>query len=603
MRERRWMSGEAPTKPSTGAAGGTGGSSEPAGSGAAHAGGAAQWGGGAKAGRGGAAPGGGRPRRPRRGWRTALGAALAAAVLAAAAACGGSAPGTGNAAPKDGGRVTVAITQEPDSLDPQRSSLATSSLLFGYAGDTLVTQDPSGKIVPDLATSWKVSPDGLHYTFQLKQGVTFQNGDQFDAAAAKASFDRALDPATKAAAVASYLAPVTAIKATAPYELTFDLKQPFAYFLDGLAASQTVIVNARAAASMGNEFSRTPILTGPFQITRWDAGSQVVMKRNDKYRWGPSFLPQRPPHLAGLTFRIIPDNGTRVSAVQNGEAQWTYNLPSAKIATFQNNDQFRLIHAPRKGLGLYLGFDVHKAPFDDPDVRKAIATAVDKQAIVKVALQGRGQPACGPLASTIPGAWSGACNATPKHDTSQAQKLLAQAGWKKGADGKLAKNGTPFAFTLYTSDAAYSGWSDAAQLLQQQLKPLGIDMQVQNFEYTTLLSKCAAGEPAAFFGAYTFTNANILTILFHSRNNRPGGLNFTKFADPATDQALNTADTAADPAQRDKAVQQVQKTLIDQTVTVPIWTDDIYGVINTKVQNVKLDSLGNVMLQAASLSG
>jgi peptide/nickel transport system substrate-binding protein len=535
--------------------------------------------------------------------RLRMGVALLASLVAAVACgSGGNGSGSGTGAARDGGQVVVAITQEPDSLDPQRSSLATSSLLFGYAGDTLVSQDPTGKIVPDLASSWKVSSDGLHYTFDLRHGVTFQNGDRFDAQSAKASFDRALDPATKAAAVASYLAPVEAVRATGDYQLTFDLKRQFSYFLDGLAATQTVIVDAKAATEMGNQFSRTPVLTGPWQITRWDAGTQVVMKRNEKYHWGPSFLPNSPPHLANLVFRIIPDNGTRVSAVQNNEAQWTYNLPAAKIAAFQGTSQFQLVHAPRKGLGLYLGFDVHKAPFDDPLVRKAIATAIDKQAIVKVALQGRGTPACDPLASTIPGSWSGACHEAPSRDLGRARALLAQAGWKQGADGRLTKDGAPFSFTLYTSDTAYAGWSDAAQLLQQQLKPLGIDMQVQNFEYTTLLSKCQAGEPAAFFGAYTFTNANILTILFHSRNNRPGGLNFTKIGDPSVDAALDTADTTADQAQRDRALQQVQKTLIDQTVTVPIWTDDIYGVVSSKLQNVKLDFLGDVMLQTVSLT-
>jgi peptide/nickel transport system substrate-binding protein len=535
-----------------------------------------------------------------RRWCWMAGATLLASLLAATG-CGGGAGG-GQGAPRDGGQVVVAITQEPDSLDPQRSSLATSSLLFGYAGNTLVTLDPSGKIVPSLATGWTESGDGLHYTFDLRQGVTFQNGDPFNAETARASFDRALDPATKAAAVASYLALVQAVRATGPYQLGFDLKQPFSYFLQGLAATQTVIVDARAAAQMGDQFSRTPVLTGPWQITRWDAGTQVVMKRNPRYRWGPAFLPQSPPHLASLVFRIIPDNGTRVSAVQNNEVQWTYNLPAARIGTFQGSSQYKLIHAPRKGLGLYLGFDVHKAPFDDPLVRRAIASVVDKQAIVKVALQGRGTPACGALAATIPGYWTGACNEAPRHDTSQAKALLAQAGWKQGPDGRLEKNGTPFSFTLYTSDAAYSGWSDAAQLLQQELKPLGIDMQTQNFEYTTLLSKCAAGEPAAFFGAYTFYNANIVTILFHSRNIRVGGLNFTKFSDPAVDAALQTADTTADAAQRQQALQQVQKTLIDQSVVVPIWTDDIYGVVSSRLRDVKLDVGGNVMLQTVSLA-
>lgn len=540
----------------------------------------------------------------RRRWHSRLigGLALLASVLVAACGGGGGNGGSGGNA-STAAQMTVAITQEPDSLDPQRSSLATSSLLFGYAGDTLVAQDPSGKIVPDLATSWKVSADGLHYTFQLRHGVKFQNGDTFDAQTAKASFDRALDPATKAAAVAGYLAPVQAVRAMSDSELAFDLKQPYSYFLDGLAATQTVIIDAKAAAQMGaTQFARTPILTGAWRITRWDAGTQVVMTRNDAYRWGPAFLPQKPPAIRSLVFRIIPDVGTRASAVQSDEAQWTYNLPAARLSTFQGNGKYRLLHAARRGLGLYLGFDVHKAPFDDPLVRQAIAAAIDKQAIVKVALQGRGTPACDPLASTIPGYWSGACGEAPKHDVSKARDLLAKAGWKQDASGKLTRNGTPFSFVLYTSDEAYSGWTDAAQLVQQQLKPLGIDIQVQNFEYATLLSKCGAGEPAAFFGAYTFYNADILSILFASRNIRSGGLNFTKFSDPTVDAELTTAETTTDATQRQRSLQQIQRTLIDQAPMVPIWTDDIYGVVSSRVHNVKLDVGGNVMLQAATLA-
>jgi peptide/nickel transport system substrate-binding protein len=497
--------------------------------------------------------------------------------------------------------LSIAIPEEPDNLDPQTTNAAVSRTILRYAGDTLVTMDPSGngKITEGLATSWHSSANGLQWTFDLKPGVNFQNHDVMDAAAVVASFQRAMNPATKVGSAAAVIKPIKQVSAQGANTVVFDLKNPYSLFLQNLADPAASIVDAKAAASAGAGFGRAPVLTGPWQVTQWVTGDHITLTRNPDYAWGPPFAGSGPAKLSSLTFRIIPDAATQVTALQSGDIQASTSVPTANMKTFDNNSSFTSYKYLRPGVGLFLEFNTTKAPFNDPTVRKALNYAIDQQQLVNVALLGQGSPACGPLPPSIPGYWPGMCAYAPKYDPNQAKSLLAQAGWQPGPGGILQKNGTPFQFTLYSS-ATPATWNSSAQILQQQLKSIGIDMQIQNMEFGTLLSKTQAGADAAHLMGYTYNTADILDLWFRSSNSG-AGLNLSHVNDPHLDSLINDYQVQQTESGRNAALAAAQKYISDQSLWVPLWNPQEDIVTSSSLHGAQLSKLGYLILNQAQL--
>jgi peptide/nickel transport system substrate-binding protein len=517
--------------------------------------------------------------------------------VASVTACGSSGGAT-----KASTALSIGLAAEPDTLDPQTTNAAVSRMVLRYAGDTLVSMDPSGggKITEGLAKSWQVSANGLQYTFDLKPGVKFQNNDVMDAAAVVASFQRAMNPATKVGTAATVVKPIKQVHAEGASKVVFDLSYPYSLFLQNLADPAASIVDAKAAASAGKGFDRAPVLTGPWQVTQWVSGDHITLTRNANYNWGPPFAGTGPAKLNTLTFRIVPDDATAVAALQSGEIQEIAALPTANMKAFDSNTSFTSHKYLRPGVGLFLEFNVTKAPFNDPKVRQALNYAVDKQQMVKVALLGQGSAACGPLPPSIPGYWPGMCDYAPKYDPNQAKSLLAQAGWQPGPGGILQKAGQPFQFTLYSS-ASPGTWNSSAQILQQQLKAVGIDMKIQNMEFGTLLSKTQAGADVAHLMGYTYNTADILDLWFRSTNSGTG-VNLSHIKDPHLDSMISDYQHQLTNAGRDAALVALQKYISDQSLWVPLWNPQEDIVTTSGLHGAILSTQGYLVLNQATLS-
>jgi len=498
--------------------------------------------------------------------------------------------------------LSIGVPAEPDTLDPQTTNAAISRMILRYAGDTLVSIDPSGggKITEGLAKSWRDSANGLQWTFDLKPGVKFQNHDVMDAPAVVASFERAMNPATKVGTAAAVIKPIKQVHAEGASTVVFDLSEPYSLFLQTLADPSASIVDAKAAESAGKDFARAPVLTGPWQITQWISGDRITLTRNADYAWGPPYAGTGPAKLSTLTFRVIPDDATQVAALQSGTIQESTALPTANRKAFDSNTSFTSNKYLRPGVGLFLEFNVTKAPFNDPRVRKALNYALDKQQLVKVALLGQGSEACGPLPPSIPGYWPGMCDYAPKYDQTQAKSLLAQAGWQPGGGGLLEKDGKPFQFTLYSS-ASPGTWNSSAQIIQQQLKAVGIDVKIQNMEFGTLLSKTKAGEDAAHLMGYTYNTADILDLWFRSSNSG-SGLNLSHINDPHLDSLITDYQRQLTDAGRNAALTSLQKYISDQAVWVPLWNPQEDIVTTSNLHGAQLSNLGYLVLNQAQLS-
>lgn len=496
----------------------------------------------------------------------------------------------------------MGIPEEPDTLDPQTTNAAISRMILRYAGDTLVDTSPSSnsEIVAGLAKSWHVSANGLQWTFVLKSGVKFQNNDPVNAAAVVASFERAMSPSTKAGTVTAVTNPIKDVKAEGTSTVVFDLKQPYSLFLQNLTDPSASIVDAKVAAAAGEaKFGRAPVLTGPWKVTQWVSGDEITLTRNPGYDWGPSFAGRGAAKLQTLKFEIIPDSATEVAALESGEIQALDGVPTPNMKSFAANPSFKSYEYVRPGVGLFLEFNVDKAPFSDITVRKALAYAINAQQITKVALLGQGIVACGPLPPSIPGYWSGMCGYAPKYDPGKATALLEQDGWKPGPGGILEKAGKPLDFTLYSS-ATPSTWQTSAELIQQELKAVGIGMTIQNFEFGTLLSKAQAGQDAAHLMGYTYNTADILDLWFKSTNSG-NGLNLSHIKDPHLDALINDYQSATTTAGQTAALDSLQKYIVNLGLWVPLWVPDDDIAATSQLQGAVLSKQGYLVLNQAHL--
>lgn len=523
---------------------------------------------------------------------------LVGVILAVGLLGGGGSGDEGSSGDRRGGTLTLGLSENPDTLDPQVTNLNAAGEILAYAGDTLVTKDPEGEIVPALARSWEVSGDSTVYTFRLKSGVRFHDGTPMRADDVKATVERALDPETGAGIAASLFAGIESVEAPSEDTVEITLAQPSSIFLDNISTSNAAIIKAEAANGNADEFGRKPILTGPYEVENWAAGEQVVLRRNPDYQWGPDFAHDGPAYLDRMVFRVIPDLATQVAALRSGELQ-AIRVPPANVEEIQAGDEFRTHETLRQGVGAYLEMNTEQAPFDDPAVREAVGHAVDKEAIIDSAYRGQGEPACGPLAPTIPGYWEGACDAAPGFDPARAEELLAEAGYGPGEGGTLQRDGEPLEFTLLIPSGNRE-WSQAAQLIQQQLEDIGMGMEIQSLEAAALVERTGAGEHQANILAYTYTNPDVLYLLFHS-SSIEAGTNSTRIANDELDAALDDMRSATETAQRDEFASQAQEIVIDEAVWAPIIVNREYSAVSRGVQGIEVGQGGAWYLHDATV--
>lgn len=490
-----------------------------------------------------------------------------------------------------GGSVVIAINAEPDSLDPQKSATAVVNQVMRYIGDTLVNKDLDGNYIPGLATSWTPSPDDTVWTFTLRDGVEFHNGAPVNAEAVRASFLRAKDPATQSAVAAGLLAPVQDVVAVDDLTVEFHLSQPYFLLIENLTQQALSVVDAAAATEMGAEFGRKPVLTGAWKVGPWTSGTQIVLERNPAYAWGPDYAHDGAAYLEKIVFQIIPDQATATAAFQAGNVDILTVAPS-DVQQLQNANQYSMLSFMRKGLGLYMAYNVNKPPFDDLLVRQAMAYLIDKDALVAVSLRGLGQPACGPLPPSIVGYWDGICDYAAPYDPQRGLELLAEAGYERQGD-QLVKDGRQLSFSIITSSTY--GWPQSAQVVQAMLKELGIAVEIELVEHTTLLAQGREGAHQAIFLGYTYTSADILNSYLNSANIGTG-YNWAHYADPEIDSRLALSRSTSDNELRQETYAELQRMVLDLGLWLPLWINDNYIALQPRIAGAQLSKEGFVAL-------
>lgn len=475
--------------------------------------------------------------------------------------------------PEVGGTWTLVLAQEPDTLDAHKSGAYVAGVALRYLGDTLVAKDMDNALNPGLAESYEVSDDGITWTFTLQDGILFHDGATCDAAAVKACFDRALDPETVSAVTIGQLGPIDTVTVIDPLTVEFAHTEVFAIFLDNMAHPLTSVINAEAAEAAGEQYGRNPIGTGPWKFVEWQAANQIVAERNPDYNWSPSFAHEGPAYIERLVFRFLPEAQTLVTAFETGEVD-QIEIPQPDIQRIKDTGEYETIEFFRPGAS-FIEFNVTKPPFDDLHVRKAMNYAVEREPLLETGLEGYGKLLYGPLPESIWGYWPGIVDYAYAHDPDKAMEEFALAGWELDGD-TLMKDGEPFTFTIVHSGNEPA--NKATLVLQSQLKEFGIDMEIQSFEFTTLLADLKAGNYQVSVIGYAYASPDIVQLWFHS-DNIGSGLTLSQYGNPDLDEMIDASRKEIDEDARLVIYENIQKHIVDNALWIPLWAaSTTYGL-------------------------
>ncbi|HMJ34452.1 MAG TPA: ABC transporter substrate-binding protein [Baekduia sp.] len=537
----------------------------------------------------------------------------AGAVSVALAACGGGASGgtaTASTTPVKGGTVVYGADREPTCLDPHNSGDMPQTYVSRQYLDSLVSELPGGRIVPWLATSWKVSADGLTYTFTLKQGVKFTDGEPLTAAAVKANFEQILDPKTQSSTDLIYLKPYyKSSEAVDAHTLRVTLKKPYSPLLTVLAQAFLGIESPKAMARGLKANCESPVGTGPFIVKQWIHGQRVELVRNPDYNSPPANAKhQGPAYLDGITWRFLKDNSVRFSALKSGEAHLIFNIPPEHQPAAEADPSLELQSFNHSGNPNGFGLNVDRAPFNDLKVRQALLYASNAKEAVKSAYLGVFPYAGAPLGSGTPFYDKSLEDAYP-HDPAKAGALLDAAGWTgRNGDGYRTKDGQELAARfVYSSDPGDTPPADVTlyQDIQAAAKEVGFHIKLVPQAQTTFFATFQ--NPKAYEAVNSYWNSptpGVLYIVFSTESKETGGFNnASQVSNPALDKILLDAAASNDEAQQRTLYTQAQSIISKNAWQLTLYPVQTRLAISKKLKDVWIEpSEGEPVLHDAYLA-
>ncbi|WP_062235308.1 ABC transporter substrate-binding protein [Aureimonas sp. N4] len=451
---------------------------------------------------------------------------LGGAVLLSGMAMSGLAPA--QAAPRTD--LVLGMTTEPAGLDPTIAAPVTiGQVTWQNIYQGLVRIDRDGKVQPQLAESWTISPDGLTYTFKLRSGVTFHDGEAFDSAAAKFTLDRARGESS-VNPQKPFFSVIETVDAPDAGTLTLRLKRPSSNLLYWLGWPAAVMVPPKAADTL----KTNPVGTGPFRFESWTKGDRVVLKKNADYwdKAGAAGLEQ-------VTFRFIGDPQAQLVAMQSGDVDAIPLFAAPELFTQLQKDERFKTEVGQTEMKVVAGMNSAKKPFSDPRVRQALMMAVDRNMLIEGAYSGFGTAIGSHYTPNDPG-YKDLTSVYP-YDPAKAKALLAEAGY----DGTLA-------FTIKAPQMAYA--TRSAEIMQAMFAEIGVTMTIEPTEF-----------PARWV-ADVFTGKNFdMTIIAHAEPmdvaiySRPNY--YFGYHNPVLDAAITKAEQATSEDERLAAYGEVQTIL------------------------------------------
>ncbi len=482
--------------------------------------------------------------------------------------------------PRYGGSFIVGSGSEPRHLNLNITTDSSTKLISNPVFSKLVGLKTDFTPVADLAKSWKISEDGLVYTFTLEEGVKWHDGEPFSADDVKFTFEKVLfEYHNIGKALGQYVASITTPD---PATVVFTLKSPNDVFLTFIA-SQSYIQPKHlydGTDIMTNPANTAPVGTGPFKFSEWARGREVVLMRNEDY-----FRKDR-PYVDRIVSRFIPEASSRVRALEAGEVDYLayFDLPPSMVGTLRDNPDITVVGEGHNAWGsiVELMMNLDKAPYNDVRVRQAITHAIDRQFIIDKANFGLSKVATGPISSQIAWAYNPDTRQYP-YDPDTANKLLDEAGLARDGNGVRFKAGIVVTRTIEAN-------VKSAQIIAEQLKNVGIDAEVLAIDdasssetvyikrsFDMYVQSLTTGPDPAMGMQRQYISSNIRPIPF---------TNGIGYRNPQVDDLLMKAASNPDRVKRAELYKEVSAVICEDAALVWLYENAAFSAFNSAFGNL-----------------
>jgi peptide/nickel transport system substrate-binding protein len=448
----------------------------------------------------------------------------------------------------------------------------------------LVRYNPEIMLEGVLAESWEFSPDCRELTFHLRKGVKWHDGEPFTSADVVFTYETVIDPKTPTPYGAIY-GPVETVEAPDPYTVRIRYNVPFSPAVDAWGMS-IIPRHLLEGADIGKSaLNRKPVGTGPYRFKEWVTGQKVVVEANPDYFEGR-------PGIDSYIMRIIPDTATQFLELRSGGLDYMSLTPHQFLIEAEKpavKKHFSKYRYPAFGF-TYMGYNNKDPLFSDRRVRRALTHAINKGEIIKGVLQGLGSPATGPF---HPDSW--AYNKEVRdleYDPEKALALLKEAGWERGDDSILRKDGKPFRFTLLTNQGNNERLK-TAQIIRERLRALGIAMELKPLEWQAFLDQVVdRQEFEAVILGWSLDREPDLYDLWHSSKNNPGEFNYISYRNEEVDRLLIEGRQTCDQNKRLEIYHRVHELITEDQPYTFLYVPDALPILHKRYKGVEETPIG-----------
>lgn len=483
------------------------------------------------------------------------------AAVALLVACGGGEKKGGAAAngATDKNTLVIAFDGSPTNLDPRIGTDTYSGRIWDMASSGLIKLTPSGDFAPDIAEKWE-TPDDKTIVFHLNPNAKFQDGRPVTAQDFKFTFESTIDPKLSSPKKSGY-ASIASFEAPDDHTFIVHMAEPNAGIFDNFPY-MLVPKGVETAA-----LAKTPILAGAYKVVENKTDERISLEAFNGWVGGT-------PKIANVTVRIIPDATTRVLELRRGTVNFAMNsVPYDQVDPFKNNPDFKVITS-HGGAYQYLAFNLKDPILAKKEVRQAIAYAIDRNRIVRDLLHGYGS-----VTDTMfpPGHWARAENLpTYPFDQAKAKQMLDAAGLR-------SVGGKPrFTINFRTSTDAEA--NQQAEMMQQMLREVGIELKIQSSEFSTFMDDIKNGR----FQMFSLRRAGVSDpdfyyTIFHSKSLAPNGQNRGYYVNPRVDQLIEQGRSTFDRTKRKAAYDEVQKILAEDLPYISLYHRDNVAIMRSNI--------------------
>lgn len=496
--------------------------------------------------------------------RGLTGALSAVSVLALLAGCSSSSGSAASGSPTSGGTLVFAVETDPSCIDPQQASVTQALYIGRQVVDSLIDQDPdTGDYVPWLASSYETNADLTQFTFTLRDDVTFSDGTALTGQVVKDNFDSLVQMSSSgstATLAAQYLSGYQGTEVDGN-TVTVTFSSPNATFLNGASTMSLGIVSEATTQQSAEDRCQNGVTgTGPFVYDSYETNSSVTMNRREGYDWASELRQhQGDAYLDRVEFEVITEDSVRTGGLESGEFDMIGEVPYDDESQI-SDDGYSIYAKANPGVptSLIPNLD-HSTVLADANVRQAIQLGIDRDEITSSLGYADGNAPTSALSSATSGYTSEADLLS--YDPDQAKQILDDDGWTVGDDGIREKDGQKLTFTV---TGFYE--QDMIELIQMELKEIGVDMEINFTDSTGFFSAISTGDYDMLFAALTRTDPDVLRVMFSQESTS----HWAVVHDDQLETLLTDQASDADQSSRYATLADAQQRIIEQNYLFPI---------------------------------